>query len=87
MAFGTDKRIPPPGVHRRIVVIDTGNGLVTVALATGDFGPNLMQVPGLSGMAADTGAIPVKSKPLMGIGKVFSETDFLGCRRESEQLN
>lgn len=86
VTLGADESIPPPWMHRRIVVIDAGNGFVAVALAACNFGPHRVQAPSLLGMAFDAGAPFIKLEPPMRVGQVCSATDPFGCRGQGDQL-
>jgi hypothetical protein len=67
MALGANVCMPPDWIHRRVVVIDTGDRLSPVALPTSKIGPSRMNISGFSDVAVFTASAPVEFNTLVGV--------------------
>jgi hypothetical protein len=66
--------MPPDRVHRRKVVIDTGDGFSTVALATGEVGPGRVDVVGFCYVAVLTAPAPIEFNTPVRISQAGANT-------------
>ena len=78
VALGAYVGVPPRRVHRRVVVIDAGDGFRTMTLAAGKPGPTRVKVQGLSRMALDAGEPVIEPESLVRVGQVCSAANGRG---------
>ena len=84
VALGANVCMPPDRVHRREIMIDAGNWLATVALATGEVGPGRVDVAGFCDVAVLTAPAPIKFNAPVGVCQVGSAAHRGRCRAVGE---